>query len=120
MKVTPFKFLVERSSGLFFGPVTTIDGEHQPIHARDKGWLYNDEQRLAVIRDYFGGDAGANYVDISPPTTREYNGWMGRKGGAAMSARKTQANRIKAQLPRPNAKGKKKPRRVIAGVEVKR
>lgn len=36
---------------------------------------------------------------------------MGRKGGSAKSEAKTRANREKAKLPRPNARGKRGPRK---------
>ena len=114
--MTPHKYLIEKSSGLFFGPVsdTVTPTHHQPAFDRARGWLYKEKELTAVIIEYYGGPAGAELITTAEPEKQEFHKWCGRKGGMMSTPKKTKAVRRNATHPRPNAFGKKKPRKVVA------
>lgn len=91
-KLSTYRLVQEKSSGLFFGQGREPDSE------RARAWIFNDEEVLALIREWFGGDHGVELVNLHGCTRHDYYSWRGRKAGAAKSWKKTLAVRKNGKL----------------------
>lgn len=94
MNYKELRFIQEKASGLFFGRNNTPDIE------REKAWLYTKVEALAVIRAHYGGDHGAELVNMLPCELTEFYRWCGRRGGLVKSPKKTRAAKRNAHQPK--------------------
>lgn len=106
------RFIQEKATGLFFGPVQNglpvppLEHPHQPEFEREKAWLYTEKEALAVIRKHYGGDHGADLVNLVPCDMEAHATWCGRKGGMSKSPRKNYSSPLNGTKPKRYRNGK--------------
>lgn len=91
-KLSTYRLVQEKSSGLFFGQGREPDTE------RARAWVFTSDEVLVLVREWFGGDHGMELVNIEPCSKADYYSWRGRKAGAAKSHKKTLAVRKNGKL----------------------